>query len=106
MLFAQVQQAMNAAAKAELCYISTGTYVACKLQARIFPACMSMWVLKKNPQKLVRPWPEQPDWLRVTFLPHEMKQVLNLSCHNMYTMTYTYMYWHLSVEKLSPLTKN
>ena len=37
-------------------------YLVWRRQAHTSLACMSMWLLEKS-QKLVRPWPEQPDWL-------------------------------------------
>ena len=48
MLFAQLRYATNAAASAELCYISLASpALSLGRQAHIFPACTSMWPLKK-----------------------------------------------------------
>ena len=59
MLFAHPLQATNSAARAEICLQATS------MHAYFQPAraCGRSKNLG-NSKKLVRPWPEQPDWLR------------------------------------------
>ena len=56
-------QAMNAAAIAELCYISLALpALSLQVTSTVSLACTSMRPFEKS-QKLVQPWPEQPDQL-------------------------------------------
>ena len=63
-----VAQATNAAARAELCYVSLAS-PALSLQATSTHISslhehVAARKILESLKKLVRPWPEQPDWLR------------------------------------------
>ena len=85
MLFAQPQQAKNAAARAILCYINLAIiqHLACRWQVCIFLACTSTWPLKKSwkvskigPPKAWATGPALPAQLQVFHMSVRVKNLI------------------------------